>query len=218
MKLAAYLMGLPQTSTKEIQFLKSNLDYIICDGSIYEIVCQMFEPEVSVLRLSVEYPDCYIQNWEDLNIAAEEYPGATIAAPLTFAVDDLATFKMQHKDFLIFAEVSPTNINSPQSWYVRPEDIAAYEGAIDAFIVPTNLLRPYLEQSYNGSLSFLFAPVLDVENKALPQTFVQHRLDCNQRCQLPNASCHYCSRVTHILNQMKGLIDNERSRIEGSSV
>lgn len=205
MKLATYLMGLPQGSTKEIQFLKSNLDYVICDGSIYETVCQIFQPDVSVIKLTLEHPDWYISSWEDLNYTAEHYPSATIAAPLTFAANDLATFKTQHKDFRIFAEAIPSNIRSPQSWYVRPEDIAAYEDAIDALIVPSVLLRPYLEQSYVGSLNLL-SPVLDVENKALPSTFVQHRLNCDQRCQHPNPVCHYCSRVMTIPNQLKGLI------------
>lgn len=207
MKLATYLFGLPQTSTKEIQFLKSNLDYIICENSIYETVCQIFQPEVSVQRLSIDHPDWYISNWEDLNIAADQYPSVTIAAPLTFAADDLRAFKAKHKDCRIFAEAIPANIHSPHSWYARPEDIAAYEGAIDAFIVPIDFIKFYTTGSFNGSLSLL-SPVLDIENKALPSTFVEHRLNCNQRCQLPNPVCHYCSRVMIIPNQLKGLIQN----------
>ena len=89
--------------------------------------------------------------------------------------------------------------------WVRPEDLARYEGLVDGAKIatrttpaPVTVLEAYASRSYSGNildltepnLSDLFYPVV-LNNRAFPSDFFEKRCFCGHACE----KCGYCQTI-----------------------
>lgn len=106
------------------------------------------------------------------------------------------------------AIASPTN--SIKSFYIRPEDLDAY----DFFVNVIEFKAPTVEQedaqfSIYKRGSFMYninelIPQIKVEvlNPTLSEDFGKHRVSCQQVCMIPGYSCHLCSNEFLLANKI----------------
>ena len=89
--------------------------------------------------------------------------------------------------------------------FIRPEDVALYEGLVPAVKLatrvnacPERVIRSYVEGKYIGSVMELLEPNHSgalypqyVDNTRIDAGFAAHVLDCDKNCQ----HCNYCQTV-----------------------
>lgn len=94
-------------------------------------------------------------------------------------------------------------------FYIRPEDVKAYEEYIDTIQFDVSeltqeatLLSIYKKESWPGNLNLLLTNLkYNVDNRGIPEEFAQTRIKCRQRCQ-SGGSCHFCETALKFSRQI----------------
>lgn len=144
-----------------------------------------------------------------------------IDGPLGFQAEAIAKEKGD-----IQIRVSPTmspNASltgpSPQSFFIRPEDLNLYEGVIDIIDFKElesidreeALFTIFKRGTFNYNLSQLVTGMNpDVNNLMFPQEFGKERLNCGQRCKIHPGRCHYCDTTFKLINSSIQWIESRK--------
>lgn len=91
--------------------------------------------------------------------------------------------------------------NSPNMFFIRPEDLLHYEDFIDVIDFLESGEREevfydfYCRGYYNAPLYLLIpqlSPDYDVNNSCISNAFGRYRLDCGLKCRTPRSHCNIC--------------------------
>lgn len=98
------------------------------------------------------------------------------------------------------------------SFYIRPEDVKAYEGYVDGLLFWGSdnemrldaLFNVYKRGEYAGIINMLIWHLegeLRTQNNLLPPTFGEFRLDCKQKCKV-TGTCNYCATAFELARKL----------------
>lgn len=157
-----------------------------------------------------------VTDWETFNNLVQS--GASdiyIDGPLGFQCSTIIKAKQNNS---IKIRVSPTissnaalgSSKTATSFFIRPEDLSAYEDMIDIidFKIPEQEKEDTLYKIYKrGTFNFNLADLIEHLNMRVPNLFIQkefveHRLNCGQRCKLPSKACHMCDTQISLTNTL----------------
>lgn len=148
-------------------------------------------------------------DWETYQGMREsEVTDILIDGPLGFQVEKLAMSKGDIK-IRALPNSSPNSALSADSasfFFIRPEDQRLYSSALD--IIELNdsfqeredaLFDIYKREKFDYELNKVVTNLpYDVNNHFFNEEFVKHRLNCAQRCKIPNHSCHLCDNYLRV--------------------
>lgn len=189
---------------------KENLDkaieqvkYIQAVADDYTIECNNIAAAKALIALGynayIRFP---VTDWETfqglLNFGCSDI---FIDGPLGFQMTEIAKAKGETK-IRVMPTTSPNaSLCAPSAshFFIRPEDKALYEPAIDIFDLRQGDLEKenavfsiYNRGSFNFDIDELIENVpSDVNNFALAN-FAEKRLNCRQRCKEPGSRCRWC--------------------------
>lgn len=106
---------------------------------------------------------------------------------------------------------------SPESFYIRPEDLHLYEKSISVidFKVTSQDKEDALFAIYKrGTFSYNIKDLIEncqfsVPNLFLKPEFGQARVNCGQRCKIPGHSCHLCDTQVFLTNMVYKYFDKK---------
>lgn len=143
-----------------------------------------------------------------------------IDGPLGFQVDNIKKFK-ENIAIRVHPNFSSTRITHAEHanfFFIRPEDLPLYEDMIDIIefaavnpVQEATLYEIYKRGFYNFELKNLI-PQLNhtINNTFIRPDFCQHRLNCGQRCKVPDGrACKMCDTELRISSKV---IDYFRAR------
>ncbi len=145
-----------------------------------------------------------------------------IDGPLGFQTKAIAKGKEDIK-IRVSPTVSPNASltgSTPQSFFIRPEDLNLYEGAIDIIDFKElesidreeALFTIYKRGTFNYNLSQLITGMSpDVNNLTFPRDFGKERLNCGQRCKIYPGRCHYCDTTFKLIDSSLRLIESNKT-------
>lgn len=165
-------------------------------------------------------------DWETFNqLKSLGVSDVYIDGPLGFQVEYLRQAKES-----ILLRASPTvSPNAallgmkPNSFFIRPEDLHLYEGTIDIIDFKSEnnpereeaLFSIFKLSTFNYDLVHLMeTKELESLNFLLPQDFGEQRLNCRQRCQMPQSRCSYCNLAFRVSNKLLDYSKQEGSNYE----
>jgi hypothetical protein len=154
-----------------------------------------------------------ITTWEEFHSFQEL--GVTdiyIDSPLTFQCEALRRGKENAK-IRVSPTISPNGAISANrtitSFFIRPEDLSIYEGAID--IIDFKVLNQdqedalfdiYTRGSFIYGINELIPGLqLNVNNVLFDGKFGETRSNCGQKCLIPGHSCHYCKTYALLMEK-----------------
>lgn len=200
-------------------FFLEELDKIIPIINDYTVECSSIDTLKYIIsnnrKAFLRHP---VSDWELFNQLKElKVSDIYIDGPICFQTDEI---KKAKKDILIRSSptISPNaslTTRKPNSFYIRPEDLALYNEIIDIVDFQSRNNLPaeeamftiYKRGTFNYDLSELIKKIQpEIKNILLPQDFGKHRLNCGQRCNLPNKRCHYCDTIFNITNGIQNFI------------
>lgn len=184
-------------------------------ASDYTVECEDINALLNLLEKDVNaYLRFPITDWEDFNNVLKL--GVTdiyIDGPLCFQMDKMKIIRNNYSvNIRISPNVSPNCalINpSPNSFFVRPEDLKLYDEYIDIIDFKTpyqeqedSLFSIYKRGTFNYSLDSIVVGLTPCINNILldGSDFARQRLNCGQKCKIPGRSCHYCETTFKVLN------------------
>ena len=193
-----------------MKYIPENIDYTIrcTDIWTYKLVSRNYKA----------YIDAPVTDWETFHIYQEL--GVTdirIDGPLCFCGEALS--KARESGVKIRAKIGFYGFEranrklTPNTFFIRPEDISIYEDAIDIIEFPDEdkkgevLFRIYTEMGcFTDNLNILygrFDGYDDIRNTLFSDIFALRRYNCKQRCLDPAASpCHYCFTEFNIVKSI----------------
>lgn len=185
--------------------LYKQIDFIREVAADYTVGCSNFRAMEDLIKKGYNaYFAHPIADWETfLNLVKAGVSDIWIDGSLGFQRNNIVLAKENVK-----IRVSPTmSINAAfshgdnlNSFFIRPEDLHLYEGAIDIVDfcqtgkhAEETLLDIYQRGTYMANLRILIKQLnVDIDNNLLPTDFGKARLDCGQKCFIPNKTCHNC--------------------------
>lgn len=206
------------------------INYVREVASDYTVECEDIHSLLLLLEGNINaylrYP---ITDWEMFtDLAKNGSSDILIDGPLCFQMDKIKRIK---EDYPVKIRVSPVlSPNSsvggrtPQSFFIRPEDLHLYENAVDIidFLVRDQdkedaLFDIYKRGTFNYSLSDLLMEKFDpdINNILLDgSNFAQYRLTCAQRCKIPGRICRYCENAIKVMNNAIKVAEVEKKEKE----
>lgn len=142
-----------------------------------------------------------------------------IDGPLAFCGEKIKSLKGDIK-----IRISPTvSSNSalvterkPSSFFVRPEDLDLYQDIVDIIDFCTTLdteealYKVYSRKQFVHNIDRLILNLpKGINNVAFKPTFAECRINCEQKCNIPGYSCHFCENFFTLLSTFNQLIDNK---------
>lgn len=201
-----------------MKYIPENIDYTIrcTDIWTYKLISRNYKA----------YIDAPITDWETFHIYQEL--GVTdirIDGPLCFCGEALSKaresgIKIRIKIGFYSFELANRKL-TPNTFFIRPEDISIYEDAIDVIEFPYEgkkadvLFQIYTEGCFTDNLNILFGKFDnydDIRNPLFSDVFALRRYNCKQRCLDPAASsCHYCFTEFNIVKSIPILSQSEET-------
>lgn len=157
-----------------------------------------------------------VTDWETFdNLKQMGVSDIYIDGPLGFSCPALIKAK---EDSAVKIRISPTispnaslsSSTNASSFFVRPEDLPAYEEAFDIidFKMPNQekedtLFTIYKRGTFNYNLQELIEELnIRVPNLFVRPEFAKQRFNCGQRCRVPGKSCHLCDTQFSLTNAL----------------
>lgn len=116
----------------------------------------------------------------------------------------------------VFANVAQSRWvkeRSIKSFFIRPEDVSAYEGYVDVIeffgdkkVVFEVMYKAYaINQYWFGPLKEIIVGLeSEVDSRSLPfERFGMFRVNCQKRCNHVNSNCSICETMTDVANALK---------------
>ncbi|MCM1217327.1 MAG: hypothetical protein NC548_22765 [Lachnospiraceae bacterium] len=191
----------------QVEFVKAVAqDYTIQSGSIPILKSFINAGYNSYLR----FP---IADWESFQaLKSIGVSDIYIDGPLGFQCDNLQQGKEN-----VLIRCSPTvspnaailDTKSASSFFIRPEDLSLYSALdiidfkMDDQEKEDTLFKIYKRGTFNFDLRQLVEG-LDIKapNIFIRKEFAEARLNCGQRCRVPNRSCHLCETQLTLTNTL----------------
>ena len=157
-----------------------------------------------------------VTDWETFdNLVKQGASDIYIDGPLGFQSSAIIKAKQNNP---VKIRVSPTvssnavlgTSKTASSFFIRPEDLSEYKNVIDIidFKVPEQEKEDTLYKIYKrGTFDFNLADLIEHLNMKVPNLFIQkefveHRLNCGQRCKMPGKTCHLCDTQISLTNTL----------------
>lgn len=218
-----YVIGLTDKLTEEemkkaieqIEFVKGTAqDYTIQCGD----VSQLKNLREGRYNAFLRFP---VTDWETFcELRDLEVSDIYIDGPLGFQVKALAEGKGSIK-IRVSPTISPNCTISANrdlsSFFIRPEDLNLYLSAIDVIDFKVNdqdkedaLYSIYTRGSFNYDINQLIKNLpAGINNLMFKEDFAKARLNCGQKCKIPNHHCRLCSNYFHVLDQLTHLVQKK---------
>jgi hypothetical protein len=197
----------------------SQVDLLQTIAKDYTIQCSTIPQLIESLNRGynafISYP---ITTWEEFaDLRRLKVSDIYIDSPLTFQTDKIKTVKEDIK-IRVSPTVSPNSsfsaVKSPETFFIRPEDLFLYEGIIDVvdFKDPREdtLFDIYTRGTFNFNLNELIPDLATSANNLLfSDEFAKYRLNCRQLCKTPSHTCHLCSNYVRMAEALPRLGKND---------
>lgn len=198
---------------EQINFIKEIAEDYTIEGGNISIISGLID---SGYNAYLRFPVC---DWESFNnIKGIGVSDIYIDGPLGFQIDAIAKGKDNIK--IRFSPTVSPNANlsikasNANAFFIRPEDIALYESALDIVDFKTEeqekedtLYQIYKRGTFNFNLEQLIEHLhMTVPNLFIRPEFAKERLNCGQRCNVPGKSCHLCETQFTITNSLLNYI------------
>ena len=201
-------------SLEVLDTVMEQVDIIRSKVNDYTIECNQIAAARKLIaegyKAYLKYP---IMDWEGLSALVElGVSDIYIDGPLGFQVSRLLKV-IANSDIKL--RVSPTTSPnssitgiSPNSFYIRPEDLHLYDKVIgvidfqaDSIDREDALFSIYKRGTFLYNLKdLLYNCRFSVPNLYLKPEFGQARLNCEQKCKIPGRTCHLCDTQVSLTN------------------
>lgn len=164
------------------------------------------------------YLDLPVSDWETFNnLKNIGVSDIYIDGALGFQMEKIGKAKGKIK-IRVTPHMSPnaqwSSSDNENSFYIRPEDIDNYSKYVDILDFRDNskdaeetLFNIYKRKIFPFDLNNLIRQLnLPTNNIYIANSFCSNRLNCGQRCQEPDISCHLCRNAILISNKMNEYI------------
>lgn len=163
------------------------------------------------IKFYFNYP---ITSFYQLNALKELDPAYIIlGAPLFFQMDRIAEYgiKVRAVPNVSYSDTLPRKSGVHGTW-IRPEDLEWYEEYIDLIEFEDcditreqALYRLYIEKKeWKGDVKDLITNFkIDALNRIVESTRLKTRLNCGQRCEMPDGNCRICDATFSLANYEK---------------
>lgn len=156
-----------------------------------------------------------VSNWETFAYLRDlKVSDIYIDGPLGFQCNSIVQGKENIK-IRVSPTVSPVTVLSaqrePNSFFIRPEDLAIYNEMIDVIDFQASnldmeeaLFNIYKRGYFNFNIDQLILRLpYGVNNLAFKDAFAKNRLNCRQKCNIPGRSCHFCEKYFLLISQIQ---------------
>ena len=161
--------------------------------------------------------DLPVTDWELFNDLIEQ--GASdiwIDGALGFQINTIARAKDNTKIRTVPNYSAVIGNMQPSSFFIRPEDLAKYQEAIDVvFFREKEVSREevcftiYKRGNFIGNIEDLIPITREPTPNALfKEDFAQTRLNCRQSCEVPGHHCAYCRTYFNIGRNLQKILSN----------
>lgn len=199
----------------ESQYLKNEISFFSAYNEKYPITIRTFTvPIAEDLELfrNISWFCCIPSTTkEHLNDILDETTASDIAIgdDLGFSMDEIRSCQKIIRVYPNIAQSSGLN-NKLTDFFIRPEDIPAYEGYIDvcdfSLSKAGNVIADiYInQQKWIGDLSEIIEDLPQgLRGDAILPDFCYRRLNCEKRCQSIKGICNICNRYAHLSQKAK---------------
>lgn len=214
-----YLIELPNNikqedmdkAIKELEIIKSMV-------SDYTFSCHSLNSFKEMRERGYQaFLDLPVTDWELFNDLIEQ--GASdiwIDGALGFQINALTRAKGSVKIRTVPNYSSVIGNMQPNSFFIRPEDLAKYQEAIDIiFFKEKDLSREeliftiYKRGNFIGNIEDLIPVTREPTPNALfKEDFADIRLNCRQNCEVPGHRCAYCRTYFNIGKNLQKILSN----------
>lgn len=214
-----YVIELPNDiKQEEIDKAIKELEIIKSMVSDYTFSCHSLNSFKEMRERGYQaFLDLPVTDWELFNDLVEQ--GASdiwIDGALGFQINALTRAKGNTKIRAVPNYSSVIGNMQPNSFFIRPEDLAKYQEAIDiVFFKEKEVSREelvftiYKRGNFIGNIEDLIPVTREPTPNALfKEDFADIRLNCRQSCKIPGHHCAYCRTYFNIGKNLQKILSN----------
>lgn len=194
-----------QMTAEEVEKAKEQVDLVKMITENYTVQCFTIEQLMHFIENKyAAYQKFPVVDWETYQCLREwEVSDIYIDGCLAFQMPKILASKGNTK-IRISPSSSPNAVfyktKTPNFFFVRPEDLHLYDSYVDIIdfnTVDTDMEDTLFDIYKRGNFSYPIQKLIQqldtpINNAVIKEVFAETRLNCGQRCKIPQYSCHYC--------------------------